>query len=128
MAMAQDVTSRVKKLDKQLAGYIPPRDTWNPVDEAVYRLVDLYDVPLHEAQAIQLEAISYAFAHHYNRNKFFHEYCEEKNVRPDDIRSVDDFDKIPLIADTTFKQHPSGKDFARWLLADDLAGDANRTS
>ena len=43
------------------------------------------------------------------------EYCEVRNVRPDDIKTVDDFDKIPLIPDTTYKQYPSGKDFAHWL-------------
>ena len=128
MVLTSAVLSRLTRLDKMMANWIPPRDTWNPVDEAIYRPVDLYDVPLDEAKAMQLKAIKYAFVHHYNHNKFYHKYCEEERVRPEDIRTVDDFDKIPLIADTTFKQHPSGKDFARWLLADDLAGDANRTS
>jgi long-chain-fatty-acid---luciferin-component ligase len=110
-----DVKSRVTKLDAQLAGYIPLRDTWNPVDEAMFKPADLYDVPLDEAQQMQLKAIKYAFAHHYNNNKFYHKYCQEENVRPDDVRTVDDFDRIPLLFDKTFKQYPSGKDFARWL-------------
>jgi hypothetical protein len=110
-----DVKSRVTKLDAQLAGYVPPSETWNPVDEAIYRPVDLYNVPVDQAKEMQLKAIRYAFACHYNRNKFYHRYCEEEHVRPEDIRTVDDFDKIPLIADTTFKQYPSGKDLARWL-------------
>jgi hypothetical protein len=38
-----------------------------------------------------------------------------RNVRPDDIKTLDDFDRIPLIPDITFKQHPSGKDFAYWI-------------
>ena len=38
-----------------------------------------------------------------------------RNVRPDDIRTVDDLDTIPLIPDTTFKEYPSGEDFAHWL-------------
>ena len=41
--------------------------------------------------------------------------CETRNVRPDDIRTVDDLDTIPLIPDTTFKEYPSGKEFAHWL-------------
>ena len=38
-----------------------------------------------------------------------------RNVRPDDIKTTDDLDTIPLIPNTTFKQYPSGEDFARWL-------------
>ena len=38
-----------------------------------------------------------------------------RNVRPDDIKTADDLDKIPLIPDVTFKQYPSGEDFAHWL-------------
>ena len=103
------------KLDEKLADWIPPRETWNPVDEALYRPGDLFRVPLDEAQEMQLRAIRYAFTHHYKNNKFYHKYCREENVRPDDIKTVDELGTIPLIPDTAFKQHPSGKDFARWL-------------
>jgi phenylacetate-coenzyme A ligase PaaK-like adenylate-forming protein len=115
MAITQEVLSRLARLDETMADWIPPRDTWNPADEALYRPVDLYRVPLGEAQEMQLKAIRYAFTRHYNNNKFYHKYCQAENVSPDDIRTVDDFHKIPLISDATFKMHPSGKDFARWL-------------
>ncbi|RLF45614.1 MAG: hypothetical protein DRN29_06365, partial [Thermoplasmata archaeon] len=36
-------------------------------------------------------------------------------IKPDDIRSVKDFNKIPLIPDKFFKTYPSGKEFAMWL-------------
>jgi long-chain-fatty-acid---luciferin-component ligase len=114
MAVA-DVKSRLIKLDERLADLVPPRATWNPVDEALYKPADLYRVPIGEAQQMQRTAIRYAFAHHYNHNKFYHKYCREENVRPDDLKTVDDLNKIPLISDATFKQYPSGKDFARWL-------------
>jgi long-chain-fatty-acid---luciferin-component ligase len=115
MALAQDVISRITKLNDLLAPYIPPRDTWTPADEAIFKPVDLYRVPLEEARDMQLKAIKFTFIHHYSNNYFYHKYCEMKNVRPDDIKNTDDLDKIPLIPDITFKQHPSGKDFARWL-------------
>jgi len=111
----QDVEFRVKKINKLLAHYIPARNTWSPADESLYKPVDLYRVPPNEALDMQLKAIKYTFTHHYNNNDFYRKYCEVRNVRPDDIKTVDDFDKIPLIPDTTYKQYPSGKDFAHWL-------------
>ncbi len=114
-SVIQDADYRAEKLNEMLADYIPPRDTWIPADEAVFKPVDLYRVPLEKAKDMQLKAIKYTFTHHYNHNDFYHKYCEMRNVRPDDIRTVDDLDKIPLIPDTTFKQYPSGEDFAHWL-------------
>ena len=48
--LAPEVTSRVARLNEQLAHYIPPRETWNPADEALFLPTDLYQVPLAEAQ------------------------------------------------------------------------------
>lgn len=64
---------------------------------------------------MQLKAIRFTFSHHYDNNYFYHRDCETRDIRPDDIMTVDDFDKIPLIPDTTYKEYPSGKDFAHWL-------------
>ncbi len=115
IASAEDVESTIRKLNERIAHYIPPRDTWNPADEALYQPIDLYRVPLDDAQDMQLKAIKFTFTHHYNNNDFYHRYCEMRSVRPDDIKTLDDLDKIPLIPDTTFKQYPSGKEFAHWL-------------
>jgi long-chain-fatty-acid---luciferin-component ligase len=98
-----------------LAPYIPPQETWNPADEVIYQPRELYRVPLEEAREMQLKAIKYTFAHHYCNNDFYHKYCEKRDVRPDDIRNLDAFNKIPLIPDTTFKEYPSGEEFAHWL-------------
>jgi hypothetical protein len=40
-----------------------------------------------------------------------------RGARPDNVKTVDDLDTIPLIPDTTFKEYPSGKDFAHWLAS-----------
>jgi phenylacetate-coenzyme A ligase PaaK-like adenylate-forming protein len=115
MVQKQEALSRLTRLDEKLADLIPPRGTWNPADEALYKPVDLFRVPLEEAQEMQLKAIKFAFTNHYSNSKFYHKYCKQKNIRPDYIKTVDDLDTIPLIPDTTFKQYPSGKDFALWL-------------
>jgi hypothetical protein len=110
-----EMHSRVKRLEEMLPYLVPPRDTWSPVDEALYGPVDFYRVPLDQAQAMQFKAIKYAFWRHYSLNKSYHKYCQGENISPDDIRTVDDLNKIPLILDRAFKQYPSGKNFAYWL-------------
>jgi len=64
---------------------------------------------------MQFKAIKYTFARHYTLNSFYHRYCEEKGVTPDDLKTNGDLEQIPLIPDSVFKQHPSGKDFAYWI-------------
>ncbi|MGZ4934554.1 MAG: LuxE/PaaK family acyltransferase [Halobacteriota archaeon] len=105
----------MKRLEQMAPDLVLPRDTWTPADEALYGPIDLFRVPLDEAQAMQLKAMRYAFTHHYDHNKFYHKYCQEENVSPDDIKTTDDLKRIPLIPDSTFKQHPSGRDFAYWI-------------
>ena len=110
-----EIEDRVKRLDKRLARCIPPRETWTPADEALHKPIDLYRVPIDEAKAMQLKAITYAFTRHYTLNDFYRKYCDMRGVTPDDVRTYDDLEKIPLIPDLTFKQHPSGEDFAHWI-------------
>jgi phenylacetate-coenzyme A ligase PaaK-like adenylate-forming protein len=110
-----NVTSSLSQINNLLAPYIPPEDTWNPVDKVIYPVIDPYRAPVEGAQDARFEALKWAFAHHYTSNYFYHKYCVIENVGPDDIKTVEDLKKIPLIPDTTFKQYPSGKDFARWL-------------
>ena len=110
-----EVNSKAEQLNRRLARYIPPRETWTPADEALYKPPDLFRVPVDEAQAIQLKAIKYAFTRHYDHSGFYREYCKKRGVSPSDIRSSDDLEKIPLIPDQTYKQYPEGKDFGLWL-------------
>jgi len=115
MGVRIDFEDRIKRLDERLARYIPPRETWTPAEEALHKPIDLYRVPVDEAQAMQLKAITYAFTRHYTLNDFYRKYCDMRGVTPDDVRTYDDLEKIPLIPDLTFKQHPSGEDFAHWI-------------
>ena len=49
------------------------------------------------------------------RTVFTASTCETKGFTPDDIRTNDDLERIPLLPDLTFKMYPSGVDFASWL-------------
>jgi len=115
MTLEQEIRAPLVQLNGLLAPYLPSRDTWNPADEVIYQPRDLYRVPLEEAQDMQLKSIRFTFSYHYDNNYFYHKYCKTRAVRLDDIKTVDDLDKIPLILDTIYKEYPSGKDFAHWL-------------
>ncbi|MGZ4944572.1 MAG: LuxE/PaaK family acyltransferase [Halobacteriota archaeon] len=94
---------------------MPPREIWTPGEEAIYRPVDPYRIPLDEALATQLKAVKHAFTRQYTLNGFYRTYCDENGVTPDDLKTTDDLEKVPLIPDLTFKTHPSGKDLAYWI-------------
>jgi hypothetical protein len=109
-----EIERRANKVDELLSDLIPPRETWTPVDESLHPL-DVLRVPLDEAQALQFKAIKYAFTRQYTENTFYHRYCDKHRITPDDLKTHDDLEKVPLIPDATFKQHPSGEDFAYWI-------------
>ena len=105
----------IKKFDRLESRYIPPKEKWLPPDEALYGVKDIYRVPLEKAKKLRFKAIKYTFKHHYENNKFYRNLCKEKNVSPDDIKSEEDFLKIPLLPDKFFKNYPEGKEFAFWI-------------
>jgi phenylacetate-coenzyme A ligase PaaK-like adenylate-forming protein len=88
-------------LRERLAKYIPPKEEWTPVDEALYGVEDIYNVPDDKAKKLREDAIRYSFKHHYEGNKFYHEYCKGVN-----IKTEEDFKKIPLVPDRFFKDYP----------------------
>ena len=87
-----------------------------PVEKALYEPKSLFYTPRQKADEYRFQAIKYAFKHHYENNSFYHRMCKENNVTPDDIKSIDDFKKIPLLPHEFFKDYPSGRDFATWLV------------
>jgi len=113
--MDKNFPAYIQRLEKQVHQYIPPKNQWTPVDEALYKPVDLYRIPLHEAQQMQLKALRYAFKRQYEQNQIYHKFCKEHKVSPDDIKTNNDLPKIPLVPDKFFKDYPHGKEFAIWL-------------
>jgi phenylacetate-coenzyme A ligase PaaK-like adenylate-forming protein len=105
--------SFIDRFNERAKKYIVPIET--PVDEAVYKPKSFFSIPDKEANEYKFKAIKYAFKHHYENNAFYRKLCREKNVTPDDIKSIDDFVKIPMIPHEFFKEYPSGREFAVWL-------------
>ena len=108
-----DFNTYIDTLDHQLKNYMPQQNT--PLYDALVKPKDIFRIPLKEAEKLQLSCIKQAFIHNYNNNRFYHKFCKERTVTPDDIKTNEDLLKIPLIPDKFFKDYPSGKDFALWL-------------
>lgn len=108
-----DYTSYMNSLDSQIKKYMPQEST--PLYDALAKPKDLFRIPLREAEQLQFKCIKQAFIHNYNNNQFYHRFCKEKAVTPDDLKTNQDLTKIPLIPDKFFKDYPPGKDFAVWL-------------
>jgi len=112
--MAMEFKEYMKKFNEIMEPYILPKP-WSPVEEALYKPLNFFDTPKKEAEEMRFKAIKYTFKHHYENNAFYQKFCKENNVTPDDIKSIDDLHKIPLLEDKFFKDYPSGKEFALWL-------------
>lgn len=108
-----DFSSYMELFENQIQKYRPPQDS--PFYEALVKYNDIYRIPLDKAEKLQFSCIKHAFIHHYNNNQFYHNFCKEHQVTPDDIKTNNDLTKIPLIPDKFFKDYPSGKEFATWL-------------
>jgi len=108
-----DYATYMNTLDNQIKKYMPQENT--PLYDALAKPKDLFRIPLREAEELQFKCIKQAFIHNYNNNQFYHRFCKEQAVTPDDLRTNQDLTKIPLIPDKFFKDYPPGKDFAVWL-------------
>ena len=105
----------IKSFDERANKYIPPKKEWTPSDYATYGVKDLYKISVKEANKLKLDSIKFLFNRHYKSNRFYNGFCKDKKVKPDDIKTMKDLEKIPLIPGDFYKNYPSGRDFALWL-------------
>jgi long-chain-fatty-acid---luciferin-component ligase len=96
--------------------YGTPIKRWTPPDDALFSPKKIYEVSEKKARELRLKAIKYAFRYHYSNSLFYNKFCKNLEVRPDDIKTENDYPKIPLISDLLFKDHPDGgNEFVEWL-------------
>jgi hypothetical protein len=100
--------------NKRLEKFITPKESWNPVDKALFSSNSFFS-DYKNIQELMVEAVRYSFKHHFDNNVIYHKVCEVKGVTPEDIKSKNDFNKIPLVPDTFFKDYPEDKGFLNWL-------------
>ncbi|MBN2345113.1 MAG: hypothetical protein JXO51_01900 [Candidatus Aminicenantes bacterium] len=113
--MSGGYEATIAAFDRRMAGYIPPRSAWTPVDEAVYGPPDPFRVPEAEARRLRLAAIRYSFTRHYEQNRFYHRLCSEHGFAPRHLRGPGDLARVPMLPDRLFREYPPGRDFALWL-------------
>ncbi len=112
---AMEYAAYISEFDRAMAAYVPPRSSWTPADEALYGPPDPFRVRPAEARELQFRSLRFAFQRHYDGNRFYRHFCQERGVAPGDICGADDLEKIPLIPDTLFREYPDGRGFALWL-------------
>ena len=97
--------------------FIRPKDHWTTIDEMIYGYTDYYQIPGDQAVSMRFKAIKESLEHHYTKSKFYNQLCREYDFNPDQIKTEDDFQKIPLLPDTFFKEYPheNPKDVFDWL-------------
>jgi phenylacetate-coenzyme A ligase PaaK-like adenylate-forming protein len=97
-------------------GYVPPRDTWSPVDEALYGVDTLFRLPKERADELRFNAVKHAFGYWYEESKWYHMYCNEFDFKPESLKTQDDLNKVPLISQRFFKAYLEGQEFINWLM------------
>jgi phenylacetate-coenzyme A ligase PaaK-like adenylate-forming protein len=84
-----------------------PREQWRAVDHIIYGTNDYFYYDLNKIKEMRFNAIKESLNHHYNNSRFYNQLCKEYNFTPDSVNSEEDFDKIPMLPDTFFKEYPS---------------------
>jgi len=76
-----------------LEKFITPRESWSPVDKALFTPASFFG-DYKKAQDLIFTSIKYSFKHHYDGNVLYHKVCEVNGVTPDKIKSKNDLSKI----------------------------------
>ena len=54
-------------------------------------------MPLNELKKLQLTRLKKLVRYVYENNRFYHDRFKESNVKPDDIKTLDDIKKLPFL-------------------------------
>lgn len=65
-----------------------PNEFWNP---------EIETKPLSELKELQLKRLKKSVRYVYDNNKFYHKNLKDANVKPDDIRTLKDIEKLPFL-------------------------------
>lgn len=80
-----------------------------------YYQKDIETMPLEDLRALQLEKLKKQVKHVYENVEYYRNLMDEKGVKPEDIQSLDDLSKLPLISKADLREaYPYG------LLGKDL--------
>ena len=83
-----------------------PKQEWSTIDHMIYEHEDYFAIPEDKVKTLRFTAIKESLHHHYTNSTFYHELCKEYNFKPDDVKTEEDFQMVPLLPDTFFKEYP----------------------
>ena len=109
-----DVSSQYVEIKKVLDKFVTPKESWSPIEKALFT-PEKFFTNYKKNQELLLPAIKHSFSHHYENNVLYKRLCEVDNISVDNIKTLDDAKKIPLLPDSFFKDYPEGKGFLTWL-------------
>ena len=69
---------------------------WNPEIEAK---------PLSELKKLQLERLKKTIQYVYKNNRFYHDRLNEKNITPNDIKTLKDIEKLPFLTKQDLREY-----------------------
>ena len=104
----------IVEINKKLGKFITSKESWNPVEKNLFTM-NSYFTNYNKNHEMSFDAIKYSFNHHYNNNLLYKRLCEINNIQPDNIKTLNDVNKIPLLPDSFFKDYPEGQGFLTWL-------------
>lgn len=102
--MTSSLESDVWKRAETLFGR--PKQDWKTIDRIIYETKDYFTIPPDEAEQKRFAAIKESVQYHFNNSRFYHQLCEEYDFDPGNLKNSDDFDLVPMIPDTFFKEYP----------------------
>jgi phenylacetate-coenzyme A ligase PaaK-like adenylate-forming protein len=108
------MSNKNKETCKMLEKFITPKESWTPVDTALFS-TEMFFNEYKKNQEMILPALKYSFKHHYENNVIYKKLCEINKVTPDKIKTMDDIKKIPLLPDSFFKDYTDNREFLKWL-------------
>ncbi len=93
------------------------KEQWTTVDQMIYGMDDYFRNPVDISEDLRLKSVQESLHHHYENSKFYHQLCLEYTFNPTEVQTIQDFDKIPMLPDTFFKEYPTEhpKDVYNWL-------------
>ena len=108
------VIKNAEEFQKRQAKFIPPKEKWTPIEKALFTPKEYFKNYKQSAE-LTFDAIKYSFKNHYENNELYKRLCEIEKITPDKIKTKNDYNKIPLLPDSFFKDYPEGKGFLGWL-------------
>ena len=66
---------------------------------------EIETMPLDELKKLQLKRLKTLVRYIYDNNRFYHEKLKNENVKPDDIKTLKDIEKLPFLTKDNLREY-----------------------